>query len=75
MKTVWILALAFTSQVYGAEESSTHPPIPVHFKLDTPGFITLVIDDANGKRVRNLLSDHEPLVRAELPDERLRQRG
>jgi len=34
-----------------------HPPIPVRFKLDKPGFVTLVIEDESGKRVRNLISE------------------
>ena len=32
-------------------------PIPIHFSLDKPGNVTLVIDDAKGNRVRNLISD------------------
>jgi hypothetical protein len=38
-----------------ADES--HPPIPVRFKLAEPGFVTLVIDDSAGKRVRNLIAE------------------
>lgn len=34
-----------------------HPPIPVHFRLDNPGFVTLVIEDEHGQRVRNLVSE------------------
>ncbi len=34
-----------------------HPPIPVRFTLKEPGVVTLVIDDAQGKRVRNLVSE------------------
>lgn len=34
-----------------------HPPIAVRFKLEKPGFVTLVIEDENGKRVRNLISE------------------
>ncbi len=37
--------------------TTTHPPIPVHFKLTEAGFVTLVIEDAEGKRVRNLISE------------------
>ncbi len=33
------------------------PPIPVHFTLRKPATVTLVIDDAQGKRVRNLVSE------------------
>jgi hypothetical protein len=31
--------------------------IPIHFKLDKPGYVTLVIEDAQGRRVRNLISE------------------
>lgn len=31
--------------------------IPVHFSLLEPGFVTLVIEDSNGTRVRNLVGD------------------
>ena len=34
-----------------------NPPIPVRFTLDAPGFVTLVIDDAKGNRVRNLVAN------------------
>jgi hypothetical protein len=34
-----------------------HPPIPVKFTLAEPGYVTLVIDDAAGNRVRNLVSE------------------
>src|SRR5882672_843363 len=57
MKAIWILAVALTAHPGAAEESSTPPPIPIHFKLNAPGFVTLVIDDANGKRVRNLIGE------------------
>ncbi len=38
------------------ESNEAHPPIAVRFHLDEPGNVTLVIDDAGGKRVRNLVS-------------------
>ena len=34
-----------------------HAPIPVRFTLQKPGMVTLVIEDASGKRVRNLVSE------------------
>ncbi|MBV9849389.1 MAG: discoidin domain-containing protein [Armatimonadetes bacterium] len=37
--------------------SAPHPPIPVHFTLAKPGYVTLIIEDAQGKRVRNLVSE------------------
>ena len=39
----------------GAEQP--HPPIAVPFHLDQPGFVTLVIEDEHGVRVRNLISE------------------
>ncbi len=38
-------------------EKESHPPIPIHFNLPEPGRVTLVIEDSNGKRVRNLIAD------------------
>ncbi|MDB6031488.1 MAG: hypothetical protein JWM16_1826, partial [Verrucomicrobiales bacterium] len=35
----------------------SHPPIAVRFTLPEPGFVTLVIDNENGQRVRNLVSE------------------
>jgi hypothetical protein len=37
--------------------AKTHPPIPVQFTLKEPGYVTLVIEDAQGNRVRNLISE------------------
>lgn len=34
-----------------------HPPIGVNFTLKEPGCVTLVLEDASGKRVRNLVSE------------------
>ena len=34
-------------------------PVPIRFHLDHPGFVTLVIDDPDGRRVRNLVSETE----------------
>lgn len=39
----------------GGEEAG----IPIRFTLKEPGFVTLAIDDAEGKRVRNLISETE----------------
>ncbi len=38
-------------------EPREHPPIPIRFTLSEPGFVTLVLDDENGVRVRNLVSE------------------
>ena len=40
-----------------ASNAGPNPPIPVHFNLDAPAYVTLVIDDAKGNRIRNLVSD------------------
>ncbi|MEJ7560640.1 MAG: PA14 domain-containing protein [Pedobacter sp.] len=37
--------------------TSAQPPIPIPFTFKQAGFVTLVIEDANGKRVRNLISE------------------
>jgi len=34
-----------------------NPPIPVRFTLPSAGYVSLVIEDAKGNRVRNLVSD------------------
>lgn len=34
-----------------------HPPIPIHFSLQRAGLVTLVIEDATGRRIRNLISE------------------
>ena len=36
-------------------KAEEHAPIPLCFHLDRPGFVTLVIEDSEGKRVRNLV--------------------
>jgi len=36
---------------------TVHPPIPVRFTLKEPGYVTLVIEDADGTRVRNLVGE------------------
>ena len=32
--------------------------MPIHFKAEKPGFVTLVVDDKDGNRVKNLVFDH-----------------
>jgi hypothetical protein len=34
-----------------------HPPIPIKFTLKEAGIVTLVIEDTDGKRIRNLVSE------------------
>ena len=38
-------------------DSPSHPPIPIPFTLQEAGFVTLVIENTNGQRVRNLISE------------------
>jgi len=40
-----------------AVTASSNPPIPIHFTLQSGGYVSLVIDDPQGNRVRNLISD------------------
>jgi hypothetical protein len=65
-KRVWMgEVLALTSlgdaeldtAILPAFATDVRPPIPVRFSLKEPGVVTLVIDDAEGKRVRNLVSE------------------
>lgn len=34
-----------------------HPPIPIRFQLPEEGFVTLVIEGTDGKRIRNLIAE------------------
>jgi hypothetical protein len=66
-RRVWLGELMALSPLENAEVASAlpsapataaiHPPIPVRFHLEEAAFVTLVIDDAAGKRVRNLVSE------------------
>src|ERR1700730_15966255 len=52
--------IALTGLVFPREKATKeppHPPIAVHFHLDRPGFVTLVVEDEHGMRVRNLVSE------------------
>ncbi|MGA2498923.1 MAG: hypothetical protein ABSH20_14365, partial [Tepidisphaeraceae bacterium] len=63
-KRVWLGELMALTPLDSAELATVlpkaaeqdHPPIPIRFTLKEPGMVTLVIDDAEGKRVRNLVS-------------------
>ncbi|MBI3879971.1 MAG: hypothetical protein HY301_07885, partial [Verrucomicrobia bacterium] len=50
-------AAPLASAILPAAEQGTHPPIPIRFTLKAAGYVTLVIDDARGVRVRNLVSE------------------
>ncbi|MCL1920876.1 MAG: hypothetical protein FWG50_07330 [Kiritimatiellaeota bacterium] len=39
------------------EEAAINPPIPVPFRIPEAGYVTLVIEDKDGTRVRNLVSE------------------
>ena len=52
---VLLSALSLLSTSLAAEE--LRPPVPIAFTLDKPGRVTLVIEDAAGRRVRNLIAD------------------
>ena len=65
-KRVWLGELLVLSALAGSDLASLapppapappHPPIAVPFSLAEPGFVTLVIEDAQGHRVRNLVSE------------------
>ena len=67
-KRVWLGELLALAPLGDAEPQSAvlpepapgepdHPPIPIRFTLPEAGLVTLVIDDATGRRVRNLLSE------------------
>ena len=66
-KRIWLGEL-FALQQLGAADLGTailpssgaeaaHPPIPVHFTLREGGYVTLVLEGPDGKRVRNLVAE------------------
>ena len=48
---------AGTAAPAGAAPEAPRPPIPIRFTLERGGYVTLVIEDADGRRVRNLISE------------------
>lgn len=65
-RRIWInefLALAdigngtLDSVAIKPDESTAHPPIPIRFTLKQDSFVTLVIEDEKGNRIRNLISE------------------
>jgi hypothetical protein len=58
---VAVLSATSASELFPAVELAAqqgpHPSIAVRFHLDRPGFVTLVIEDEQGQRVRNLVSE------------------
>jgi sugar lactone lactonase YvrE len=49
-----ILVSLLSAALSAAED---HPPIPIRFTLERPGHVTLVVEDAAGRRVRNLVAE------------------
>lgn len=65
-KRIWLGELMALAPLGGQDPATmtrlspvvhVHPPIPVPFDLPAPGYVTLVIDDDQGRRVRNLVAD------------------
>ena len=46
-----------TAVALAPTKENLHPPIPIRFQLPEEGFVTLVIEGADGKRVRNLIAE------------------
>ncbi|MGE9291413.1 MAG: hypothetical protein ACQKBT_10515 [Puniceicoccales bacterium] len=68
MKTSLLIILAAYSALWGnlkatpapdSSESTDEKRIPIQFEIKTPSYVTLVIDDMEGKRVRNLVSQEQ----------------
>ena len=55
MKAPLALILLATATGTHAAEPATHPPVPIRFHLDEPRTVTLVLEDTEGRRVRNLV--------------------
>lgn len=65
-KRVWLGELMALAPLGAADPSMIaametvdrrHPPIAIPFDLPAPGYVTLVIDDSQGRRVRNLVAE------------------
>jgi hypothetical protein len=54
-RTTVILVLA--ALLSGRGVTAQTAGIPIHFTLEKPGYVTLVIEDSQGRRVRNLISE------------------
>ncbi|MDF2440001.1 MAG: hypothetical protein JWN98_985 [Abditibacteriota bacterium] len=48
---------ALTSPASASQNEAAQPPIPIRFTLPQAGYVTLVIEDVQGKRVRNLVAE------------------
>lgn len=56
-KVTSILIILLTGLVSLCRAQSAHGPIAIPFTLSTGGYVTLVVEDKNGIRVRNLVSE------------------
>lgn len=54
---VLVVSIAPVRAGEAATPSEGHPPIPIAFELKEAGFVTLVIEDSHGRRVRNLIAE------------------
>ncbi len=52
-----LLAVVFIHSVYCQQQIDKSKSIPVSFELERPGYVTLVIENEEGKRIRNLIQD------------------
>ena len=55
--TGFFLALIFTGVNAGEKAANPKPPIEIPLTLKKDGYVTLVIEDDKGTRVRNLVSE------------------
>ena len=52
------------AQIKSASPLDTHEPISLKFSIPDDGYVTLVVEDSQGRRVRNLVAD-EPVHKGE----------
>ena len=55
---VLLAALQGRALVLDNEIEGQQAGIPIHYNAKKPGFITLVVEDKNGNRLKNLVADH-----------------
>jgi len=58
MAKLVFLVLVFIGLGIASKSQTTDRGVPISFTLKEPGYVTLVIEDKNGQRVRNLVSDN-----------------
>jgi hypothetical protein len=57
--TVFYLSFCLIAANAQKPEPGADGGIPIRFTLKEPGFVTLVVEDSQGMRVRNLISETE----------------